>query len=201
MENEIEYFVREDFNYDLISEAAKLHVEHLSDHGFLTLFGSKFIMELYKDILKNKSGFFIFATYKKKVCGFVLGSVDSSMMFRIIMKKFPKYLKIIFPFIFRKPQIIPKLFETLFYVNKQHTRIKPELVVIITDSSHRSAGIGSHLVSLLNMEFLKRKVNQYKVTVHDVKERSNNFYLKNGFRFAATFPMYNLKWNMYIKQL
>jgi ribosomal protein S18 acetylase RimI-like enzyme len=199
--NQIDYSVVVDSNDELLIEAAQLHIEHLSYRSFITLFGTKFILELYKDILSDKLGFFVFALSGNKVCGFVLGCMDSSRLFKLIIKKFPKYLKKILPQIISKPKLIPKLFETLFYVKKENTDIVSELVVIVTDSDYRTVGIGSGLVEILNKEFLKRGLHQYKVTVHDEMKQSNNFYVKNGMKLSTSFMMYNMKWNLYINQL
>jgi GNAT superfamily N-acetyltransferase len=201
-ENSIDYIVIDSFNSELIQSAAKLYMEHLSDNGFLPLFGNRFIQELYADILAEKLGFFIFATKDNSICGFVLGSADSEQIFKIITRKFFKYFKIILPRVLTNPiQIVPKLFETLFYVKKQKANIKAELVTIITDSNYRAKGLGTQIVEALNKEFLKRGVYFYKVTVHDVKQKANNFYLKNGFKYSTSFNMHNLKWNVYTNQL
>lgn len=198
----IEFVVTEEFNSELISVASRLYMEHLSDNGFLPLFGQKFIYELYKDILTDKLGFFIFALHGNKVAGFVLASLDSEQIFKIITKKFFKYFKIILPKVLLNPlQIVPKLFETLFYVKKQNADIKAELVTIVTDGNNRAKGLGSQIVKTLDKEFLKKGINTYKVTVHDVKRQANNFYIKNGMKFSTSFTMYNLQWNMYINQI
>ena len=201
MNKNLEFRVVDTFDYKLLSEASRLHIEHLSYRSFITMFGNKFMVELYKDILSDKLGFFVFAMDGENVCGFVLGCVNSKLLFKIIIRKFPKYLLIILPRIVVSPQIIPKLFETLFYVNKENTNVDSELIVIVTDSNYRAVGIGSQLVDVLNKEFLKRGVHQYKVTVHDEMKMSNNFYIKNGMKLCASFLMYNVKWNLYINQL
>jgi hypothetical protein len=201
MSNDIKYIVVDKFDHQLLSEAARLHIEHLSYRSFITLFGNKFMVELYKDILADKLGFFIFALEDGHVCGFVLGCINSKQLFNIIARKFIKYFMIIFPRIILNPQIIPKLFETLFYVNKENTNVESELIVIVTDINHRSTGVGKQLVSVLDQEFLKHGVHQYKVTVHDEMKKSNNFYVKNGMKLSANFMMYGVKWNMYINQL
>ena len=75
--NNIEYVAVEKFDQKLLTEAARLHIEHLSYRSFITMFGPKFMVELYKDILSANLGFFVFALDGNKVCGFVLGSVAS----------------------------------------------------------------------------------------------------------------------------
>ncbi len=201
-ESNIDFIVTDSSNSELINSSARLYMEHLSDNGFLSLFGRRFIQELFTDILREKLGFFIFALKDNAVCGFALASVDSEQIFKIITRKFLKYFKIILPRVFLNPiQIVPKLFETLFYVKKQNTGIKAELVAIITDGNYRAKGMGTQIVEVLNKEFLKRGICLYKVTVHDVKQKANSFYVKNSFKYSTSFNMYNLKWNMYINKL
>lgn len=196
--NKINYFVlKKTFNPSLLFKAASLHVEYLSYRSFITMFGTKFIFELYKDILAKDFGFFVFATNGANVYGFVLGCTDSGMLLKIITRNFLKYLKIILPKILVNPLLLFKIFETFFYTKKENSLIKAELIVIVTDQNNRSRGLGSKLVSVLNEEFLKIGIVQYKVTVHSEMTRSNNFYIKNGMHLACSFNMYKVKWNLY----
>ena len=105
------------------------------------------------------------------------------------------------PRVIIKPKLIPKLFETLFYVKKENSLVAPELIVIVTDSNYRDMKVGSKLVQILNGEFLKRNLHEYKVTVHDEMVKSNNFYIKNGMNLSASFMMYGVKWNLYVNQI
>ena len=152
-------------------------------------------------MLADNSAFFVFALDRKGVCGFVLASMDSNKIFSSVKRKIFTYSKIILPRLIARPMLIPKLFETFFYVKKENTDVKSELIVIVTDSNNRSKGIGSQLVNRMNAEFLKRNVMEYKVTVHDEMKRSNQFYIKNGMTLATSFMMYHVKWNLYVKQL
>jgi len=201
MDDEVVYRVLETADVNLLNAAADLHIEHLSYRSFITLFGRRFIVELYKDMLADNSAFLVFALNRKGVCGFVLASVDSNKIFSSVKKKVFTYSKIILPRLLTSPKLIVKLFETFFYVKKENTDVKAELIVIVTDANNRSAGIGSKLVNIMNTEFLKRNVMEYKVTVHDEMTRSNQFYIKNGMTLATSFMMYNTKWNLYVKQL
>jgi GNAT superfamily N-acetyltransferase len=197
MSCKIDFIVLDKVDLDLLQEAVSLHIKHLSYRSFITLFGNKFLLELYKDILSERLGFFVFAMDEKKICGFVLGCVNSRQLLGIIKRKLIKYFAIILPILIINLSVIFKLFETLFYVKKENSRVQPELIVIVTDSNYRSAGIGSSLVSALNEEFRKRNIYEYKVTVHDEMKQSNNFYVKNGMTLSNSFIMYGVKWNLY----
>lgn len=201
MKETIEYQVVDSPNRELLLAAARLHIAHLSYRSFITLFGIRFIAELYHDILSSNQGFMVFAFEKKNVCGFVLGCLDNKKIFSSVKKKFLKYFRILLPRLIIRPRLIPKIVETLFYVNKENTDVHAELIVIVTDTNYRGLGIGSGLVERLNAEFIKRGVRSYKVTVHDEMKRSNNFYIQNGMKPATSFQMYGVKWNLYIKKL
>jgi len=195
--SKVDFVIVEKFDNALLSAAAHLHVEHLSYRSFITLFGPKFITEIYRDILSGNLGFFVFALDGGKVCGFVLGCTNTRLFFSLIKRKPFKYFALVAPRLMAKPQLFKKLFETLFYVDKENSAIDPELIVIVTDSEHRGRGIGSTLVSVLNGEFRKRGIREYKVTVHDEMKRSNSFYLKIGMKLLSSFTMYGTKWNLY----
>jgi hypothetical protein len=199
--NKIEFVAIEKFDSELLTEAARLHIEHLSYRSFITMFGLKFMVELYKDILAAKLGFFVFAFDGKKVCGFVLGCTNSQQLFSVIKRRPFKYFAIIFPRLIINPGLISKLIETMFYVKKENSAVESELIVIVTDLNYRGEGIGSGLVSDLNKEFLKRDIHEYKVTVHDEMKMSNNFYVKNGMKLSDSFLMYGVKWNLYINKI
>ena len=199
--NKIDFRVVSKFDKELLSEAAHLHITHLSYRSFITMFGNKFMLELYRDILADGLGFFIFALEGKNIYGFLLGCTNSQQLLSVIKRRLFKYFRIILPKLILNPGLLPKLFETLFYVKKENSNIESELIVIVTDSNHRSAGVGSGLVSTLNNEFIKRNVHQYKVTVHDEMKRSNNFYMKNGMTLSADFIMYGVKWNLYVNKI
>ncbi len=44
-------------------------------------------------------------------------------------------------------------------------------------------------------------IKKYKVTVHNDMIDSNKFYLKTGFTFFKTFNMYDMQWNLYVKDI
>jgi len=197
----IDFVVIQHFDYELLNAASQLHIKHLSYRSFITMFGSKFMLELYRDILAERLGFFVFALDGKSVGGFVLGCTNSQQLFGLVMRRPFRYFKMIVPRLIVKPALIPKLFETLFYVKRENSAVDSELVVIVTDENYRDSGVGTRLVSVLNDEFRKRKIHQYKVTVHDEMMRSNNFYVKNGMRLSASFRMYGVKWNLYLNEI
>ena len=200
-QNKIETVVIDRFNPELLRAAAQLHIQHLSYRSFITMLGNKFMLELYRDLLSDNLGFFVFALDGNHICGFVLGCTNSKKFFSVVKRRIFKYFRIILPRIIVRPNLIPKLFETLFYVQKENSNVEPELIVIVTDSNYRGVGVGSQLVDVLDNEFRKRKIHEYKVTVHDEMKKSNNFYIKNGMKLSNSFMMYGVKWNLYLNAI
>src|SRR5438094_139550 len=116
----MDYLIRIKAEDKFLDQAAGLHVKHLSYGGFITLFGAKFIKEIYRDLLEQQLGFIILAVEGSDLCGFALGCLDTSKLFTVIKRKFLKYLRIMLPYIIKRPLLIPKLFETLFYTRKEN---------------------------------------------------------------------------------
>jgi len=182
-------------------EIAKIHYDTLSYRSFITCFGRQFLYELYNGILVDRLGFFILARIENNVNGFILGCTDSTKLMSIIFKRPFSYLRLILPKVIKKPALIIKLVETLLYSWKEGVAIKPELLVIAVDSKSRACGVGSKMLCKLNDEFKKRGIFEYKVTVHKVMDKSNNFYIKNGMELIKTFHFYGVDWNIYALQL
>ncbi|MHA2217786.1 MAG: GNAT family N-acetyltransferase [Candidatus Hodarchaeales archaeon] len=197
----MDYQVLEKYNESLCLEAARLHKEYLSYRSFLTSFGLKFIREIYKDVLEGKQGLIIACKNGEHLRGFVLGCFNTGSMFKVIKKKFLKYLFIVVPFVLKNPVIFIRILETLFYVKKENCPAGAELIVMIVNSQYRSQGIGNKFITLLEAEFAKKNIYHYKVTVHNDMERSNDFYRKNGFALYQQFNMYGVLWNLYTKKI
>lgn len=185
-----------------IQEAVALHYDALSYRSFITFFGKSFLEKLYIVLIEENNGFLVVASDENNSLeGFILASVDSNSMIKIILKKFYFFLPPIFVGVLRKPSVISKLIETLFYSKKENLDIRAELVVIATQTNIRSKGLGSKLIQYLNTEFLNRNINAYKVTVHNEMAKSNNFYIKNSMILSNQFTLYGHLWNVYTHSL
>lgn len=194
------FYVCKNIEDENIERAVELHIEHLSYRSFITHFGKLFLLTLYKDWLERKNAVLIFSEEENKVNGFVLGIVNKDLLFSPIVSSPFKYSKFILPVVIKRPVIMKKLFETLFYKRKFKISCKSELLVIVTAGDTRSKSVGSKLVAELDQEFKNHKVWEYVVTVHAEMERSNNFYIKNNFKYNQSFNLYSTKWNLYLKK-
>lgn len=186
---------------DFLKQAARLHYESLSYRSFITSFGENFLYQLYKGILQIHIGFFVCAIQDNQLKGFILGCFDSSKLILVVVKRLYIFFPLIISRIIKNPALMIKLYETLRYTNKSDERIKSELLIIAVKENYRSRGIGTFLIKLLNDEFKKYEIVKYKVTVHKDMHRSNDFYIKTGMKFLKTFYLYNLQWNVYVKNI
>ncbi len=184
-----------------VEQAVSLHIRHLSDGGFITKLGNDFLLALYKDWLRLGNAILIFSLEGDKLNGFVLGIKKKDRLFNPIKARPITYLGYLLSAILKKPFLLPKIIESIFYEGKSTTKINAELLVIVTDGENRSRGIGSEMVGLLGKEFLDCGINEYVVTVRKEMERSNNFYVKNKMTLCDSFLFYGKIWNMYKKTI
>lgn len=186
---------------DFLKQAAQLHYESLSYRSFITSFGENFLYQLYKGILQTHIGFFVCAIQDNQLKGFILGCFDSSKLILVVGKRLYIFFPLIISRIVKNPALMIKLYETLRYTNRSDERIKSELLIIAVKENYRSRGIGTFLLKLLDDEFKKYEIVKYKVIVHKDMHRSNEFYVKNGMKFLKTFHLFNLQWNVYVKNI
>lgn len=202
----MKYKVLYDIDEYLLHQAANLHYEALSYRSFITLFGVKFLVELYKTVLIYQLGFFVFSFEdsdgNSKITGFTLGCFDSSKLLRSLLRRVFVFIEIILPVLIRQPNLMGKIVETVFYGKKiKSIDSKSELVVIVVEEAWRSKEVGKSLVAEMEREFIANGIKQYKVTVHDEMKKSNAFYLKNQMFKVESFMMYGTRWNIYAKNL
>ncbi len=192
-------YICNDINDPNIDKAVLLHIEHLSYRSFITSFGPRLLSALYRDWIRLDNAILIISEEHGSANGFVLGIKNKDLLFNPIKLNPLKYAKYIFSTLCRKPLLLKKMFETLFYKSKSKNAVKAELLVIVTDSNNRSGGLGSTLVNRLSEEFQKNRINEYVVTVHAEMKKSNNFYIKNKMTYSDSFILYGTKWNIYKK--
>ena len=84
--NKIDFVVIEKFNSEMLKAAAMLHIKHLSYRSFITMLGNKFMLELYRDILSDNLGFFVFALHEKRFAVSFLDAQTASN-FLVLLKE------------------------------------------------------------------------------------------------------------------
>jgi len=181
------------------AQVAEIHQSALSS-DFLPSLGFSFLKTLY-DGIAEKPGIFGFVFMEKnEVEGFVVGARTTNTFFREAIKS--HFFKLVFYLglaLIKKPAIITKIFETLFYPSKSDGS-SAELVVLAVDKKFRNKGVGSSLIKSLEKEFRKVKIKKYKLTVHADK-KAIYFYEKLAYDRKSAFTLYDKKWYVYEKKL
>jgi ribosomal protein S18 acetylase RimI-like enzyme len=180
------------------AQVAKIHCIALAG-DFLPSLGIGFLTEFYRAALDLGVGWGFVAIEADQLVGFILGSADTSVLFKRVLaaRTLPLGLKVLAA-LMRNPTLIGKVLETFLYPSKEDDiPEKAELVVIGLDPQHRRQGLGKQLVHTLNKTFSDQGVKSYKVTVLQSNQGANSFYQSLGFKYGIEFQLYQKKWNLY----
>jgi len=180
------------------ARVAELHCAALAG-DFLPSLGQGFLTVFYEGVLDLGMGFGFVAIEDGRPVGFVLGSADTSALFKQVVASRAVMLGLrAIPAIIRKPALVANVLETFLYPSKEDAvPEKAELVVIGFDAAYRGRGLGHGLVNALNDAFRAQGVRSYKVTVLQENLGANSFYRALGFQPALEFELYKKKWNLY----
>lgn len=183
-------------------QLAKIHHKELKG-DFLPGLGELFLRLLYSKLLDRKETIIWVYITDGKICGFISGSVDFNNTFKyIILHNFAKFSFLIIPQLFKKPSYFIKILETLIYPKKEGPVVpKSELIAICILKEYHRRGIGRKLVGVLEENFLKYGVKNYKVTVNATNAGANKFYSSLGFKKHHSFVLYKKQINLYTKQI
>jgi ribosomal protein S18 acetylase RimI-like enzyme len=182
--------------------AVRLHEEALSYRSFIARFGSRFLLRIYEDILERELGFLVFAkTPEERIAGFLLACTDVRKLFSLTMKQYFDYFVLMLPRLITRPHLAARTVETLLYPHKESISVFTELLVIAVERPFRSKEIGMNLVRTMEREFVRRGINEYKVTVHESMADTNRFYRAIGMTRASAFRLYGTTWNLYTKRI
>lgn len=181
---------------------AAIHASALAG-DFLPSLGVGFLTRLYEGILSLGLGFGFVAREDGLVAGFVLGSEDTSVLFRqaLLRRALPMGIAML-PALLRRPSLIRNIVETFTYPAQEGAAaVTAELIVIAVDAGWRSQGVGAALCAALDAEFKARRIAAYKVTVNQSNDGANRFYLRQGFAQAHAFRLYGRVLKLYVKTL
>lgn len=180
------------------ARVAHLHCLALAG-DFLPGLGPDFLTVFYQAALDLQVGLGFVAIEDGGPVGFVLGSADTSSLFkRVVMSRAAALSWRAIPAVLRKPALITNVLETFLYPSKEgQSPQKAELVVIGLETAYRGRGLGRELVGALNDAFRAQGIRSYKVTVLQSRQGANNFYRALGFQYALEFELYKTSWNLY----
>jgi len=180
------------------ARVAELHCAALAG-DFLPSLGKGFLTVFYQGVLDLDVGFGFVTVADGQPVGFVLGSADTSVLFkRVIASRAVSLALRAVPAVLRRPALIGNVLETFLYPGKEEAiPHKAELVVIGFDVAYRGRGLGRGLVDALNNALRAQGISSYKVTVLQANQGANAFYRALGFQLALEFELYKKKWNLY----
>jgi ribosomal protein S18 acetylase RimI-like enzyme len=184
------------------ARVAELHCAALAG-DFLPSLGQGFLTVFYEGAMDLGVGFGFVAIEDSRPVGFVLGSADTSALFKRVVARCAVTLGLrAIPATIRKPALVANVLETFLYPGKEDAvPEKAELVVIGFDAAYRGRGLGRGLVNALNNAFRTQGVRSYKVTVLQENLGANSFYRALGFQPTLEFELYKKKWNLYTLDL
>jgi len=184
------------------ARVAELHCAALAG-DFLPSLGQRFLTVFYEGVLDLGVGSGFVAIEDGRPVGFVLGSADTSVLFkRVVARRAVALGWRTIPAVIRKPALVANVLETFLYPGKEDAvPEKAELVVIGFDAAYRGRGLGRGLVNALNDAFRAQGVRSYKVTVLQENLGANSFYRALGFQPVHEFELYKKKWNLYTLDL
>lgn len=186
---------------ELLSAAARLHLAALSDRSFITLFGERFLKEIYRGLIERRIGFLVIARDTAGLAGFVLACTESARLMSVVTGSPLMFARLMAARVIRHPRSFRKVLETAFYGRRERSVLTAELLVIAVEPRYRSTGVGRALLGELRAELRSRGVAGYKVTVHAEMIAANRFYVENGLRLAGSFRLYGVRWNLYADEL
>ncbi|MHA2039621.1 MAG: GNAT family N-acetyltransferase [Promethearchaeota archaeon] len=183
-------------------DVAEIHCEALAD-DFLASIGKSFLTTLYRCIISLDLGFGIVHEKNNRVAGVAVVTQNTTVFYKtLLLKGFGALMPKLLWSLIKRPSLLKRSLETLFYSKQESATHNPEaeLIVLVLRREYQRQGIGSEILCFLNKEFGRRGVKCYIVRTYADNEGSNNFYTTNGFTWQDSFMMYNRRWNLYKRE-
>lgn len=180
--------------------AARIHYNNFENAFFCEL-GEKFMQIIYEEIASSDQAFGFVFEDEEGIRGFVTGTYDADNFFSSIYKKRFMDLGIsVGKAILRKPLLISKVMQTLFY-SKNESNIKAELISIAVDKKARKKGLGRKLFLSLVDKYKHKNIRGFKLIVDKDNKEANIFYKNIGFVKDKAFEMYGKEINQLIYEI
>jgi len=171
---------------------ARIHKEEIN-LGFLSELGDAFLTEFYRAIILSPGGFCVVAEDGGKVVGFIAGCESIGKFYKFFFKKHTaKALRILLPKAFNVGRV-KKIFETLFYPQKEKDTPPAELLTIAVVSLYHGKGVAGPMFKEFVEEMKRREVIEFKVLVGESLSRAIAFYEKIGFIFHSKTAIHSNK--------
>ncbi|GAI01963.1 unnamed protein product [marine sediment metagenome] len=170
-------------------QIAEIHKKEIKK-GFLSSLKKSFLEKLYSAIIESQFSFCIVAQEKDQVIGFVAGTTNIDKLYSYFLKKyFFQSVFVLLPKIFSFKSL-KKIFETLFYPQKEKKLPKAEFLTIALKKGFQGQEIGSQMLQKFILEMKSKKVEVFKVIVGEELKPAIKFYEKNGFQFLKNITIH-----------
>jgi len=185
-----------------VGRLAELHSSELST-DFLPSLGMPFLVLLYTKLIKSPNIYILVFESTGRVEGFIVGGSNFDKTFKnILSENIIQFSIVITPHVLKKPQIIKKIIETMFYTQKFGSRASSaELVVLAVSKRFQRIGLGRKLVNILERKLKGIGISKYRVSVNAGNAVANSFYKALSFVEYNKFELYGKEINIYIKKL
>ena len=188
----------------IIEQTVEIHLKTFTGF-FLTFLGRGFLKELYAGYAEHEKSGLIIAEEEGKVLGFLAYSEELSGLYKYLIKrKIIKFAWFSFWAFLRKPGSFMRLIRAFLKPGESvRDESYVELASIGVLPEQKGKNIGTQLIKCLQAKFDPDKFSYIKLeTDAENNESVNNFYIKNGFRLAASYEtnegrkMNEYRWNI-----
>lgn len=171
------------FTKEEIQQVARIHINEM-DTGFLSSLGDRPTELVYSHASQSKLCILILAINPEtnNVCGFVLGTLDTSSLYKQFLRQ-----KLFQSFICIAPKLISAYkirgaLESLAYPKKTQflNTPKAELLAVAVTKEHRGTGLARQLWGKLIESFKEKGITEFKITTGDDLIPAHKFYEKMG---------------------
>lgn len=185
-----------------VADIATIHADSLPG-DLLALLGARFLGRLYLAMIGSGLAFGFVAELNERVDGFVIGTTQTSGMFRSVLRAAaPGLLIAALPRLLSRPTLAWKIAQAFVYPSRvPGVAEEAELLVIAVRSERRGERVGVALVEALNREFVGRRIASYKLTVYEANERAARFYERLQFDRRGSFTLFGRPWRLYTYDL
>lgn len=183
----------EDLTLNDILQVANIHKQELS--GFLPELGEEFLKKFYQVNLDIPEMFTLVEKENEQILGFVSGIESAKGLYKKVILRNPVGFGILLlRYFITHPKEIVKMLKILTYPGFKDN--SPELLTIAVIGRLQRKGIGTKLFNACRLEFQKRGIKKFKISVYD-RLSANEFYKKIGCKFDQSFEFLGEKMNYY----
>jgi len=181
-------------NDEILDQIISYHIEYFRN-GISSKLGKEYLNYFYSRINKSKKCILLVYLRKKRVVGFVAGTLSSSDFYDFGHKR-----KILWNILkhFIKGEVSLEDINRLIKKERKFSMVKiePELLSIVVDPNNRKKGMGKVLVKSLCKFFIAKNKSIWKVSTDDLL--GYKFYKKLKLKQIFEFSLGNVKSSIFV---